>query len=393
MWLAIIATSLPAAEWSQWRGPERNGIAPAADIRTDWPVKGPKVAWRADVGTGFSSLAVADGRLFTMGNTADIDTVYCLDAETGEALWQASYAAALDPNLFEGGPTATPAVTGTDVVTYSRQGIVLCFDTASGEERWRTNLPETCELNVPTWGFSGSPVVHGDLVLLTAGSAGVALDRKTGAVRWKSDNSDDAGYATPVMATVDDQPLALILSGKALHAIDPLTGRQLWEHRWITRYGVNAADPLVQGNQAFLSSGYAKGSSLLTVSKEKATEEWRMRDLRNQMSPGVVIDGSVYAVDGDAGEDCRLKCIEFNTGAVHWEEPELGSATLIACGTQLIVLSGDGELLIAPASKAGFQPVARARVLTGKCWTPPALAEARLYCRNAEGAVVCLDLR
>ena len=353
--------SLPAADWPHWRGPDRTGVAPGATLRTDWPADGPPVLWRAEVGTGFASFAVADGRAFTLGNTADVDTISCLNAVTGELQWQESYAEPLDPNLFEGGPTATPAVAEGRVFTCSRQGIVLCLDAATGEQQWRTSLTEVCGVNVPSWGFSGSPVVWKDTLLLTVGSRGVALERATGAVRWQSDNSDDAGYATPVLATLDGREIALLLSGKAIHGVDPASGEQRWEHRWITRYGVNAADPLVQGNQVFLSSGYAKGSSLLTVMGDVVNEEWRMRALRNQMSPGVLLDGYVYAVDGDAGEDCRLKCVEFATGSVRWEAEGLGSATLIACGSQLIVLSGEGELVIAAASPVRFQPIARKR--------------------------------
>jgi outer membrane protein assembly factor BamB len=219
------------------------------------------------------------------------------------------------------------------------------------------------------------------------------LNQRSGDIVWKSDNSDDAGYATPVLTTLHEQSLALILSGKAIHAVDPATGTPRWEHRWITRYGVNAADPLLSGTDLFLSSGYAKGSSLLRISPTGAEEVWRTRDLRNQLSPGVLIDGHVYAVDGDAGEDCRLKCVEAATGVVRWEAEGLGSASLIACGPRLIILTGTGELVVDEVDSAAFRPLARAQILEGKCWTPPAFSDGRLYCRNAAGNVVCLDLR
>lgn len=381
------------ADWPQWRGPHRNGVVPALNLRNSWGESGPPVVWTAEVGTGFSAVSIADGRAYVLGNTADIDTVWCLDARTGDVIWQVSYAAPLDPNLFEGGPTSTPTCDGSDVFTFSRSGLALCLDALTGEERWRVDVPAECDVNVPSWGFAGSPVAVDDRVLLNAGSSGVALDRGSGQVRWKSDNSDDAGYATPVLTTLDGRQGALVLSGKALHAIDPASGEELWAHRWITRYGVNAADPLVQDDLIFVTSGYAKGTALLRATAAGAEELWRMRDLRNQMSPGVLLDGFVYAVDGDAGDDCRLKCVEFATGAVRWEESGLGSATLIASGKTLVILSEDGELVLAAASPDSFQPVARAEVLDGKCWTPPALADGHVYCRNAAGRVVCVDLR
>ncbi|MCA9054285.1 MAG: PQQ-binding-like beta-propeller repeat protein [Planctomycetaceae bacterium] len=391
--IGLGVTASPAADWPHWRGPNADGIAPVSELQFNWPDEGPRILWTAQVGTGFSAVSIAAGRAYTLGNTADIDTVWCLDAETGDVRWQASHAAPLDPNLFEGGPTATPTVDGERVFTFGRKGVAICYDADTGEELWNVSVPETCNVNVPTWGFSGSPVVTGEFVLLNAGSAGVALKRDTGAVVWMSDNSDDAGYATPRLTTFGEKPLALILSGKALHAVDPQSGTQQWEHRWITRYGVNAADPLVQGDRVFLSSGYAKGSSLLEVTPDSVGELWRTRDLRNQMSPGVLVDGFVYAVDGDAGDDCRLVCVEFESGDVRWEQPGLGSATLIASGSRLLILSDQGELVVAEASPEKYQEVSRGKVLSGKCWTTPALSDGRLYCRSAAGEVVCIDLR
>jgi outer membrane protein assembly factor BamB len=385
--------SVQAADWPHWRGPDHNGHAPAQTLRTDFPADSPPIVWRAQVGTGFSSLAVAAGKVFTLGNTADSDTVIALEAATGIRLWEASYPAPLDPNLFEGGPTATPTYFDGRLYTFSRQGWVHCLDADTSEILWRVNVAESCGVNIPSWGFAGSPVVDGDRLLLNAGSAGVALDRLTGAVLWKSDNSDDAGYSTPLLATLNDRRLVLLMSGKALHAVDPQTGEPAWEQRWITRYGVNAADPLVHNQQISLSSGYAKGTCLLWVETDGPTEVWRNRDLRTQMSPGVLVDGFLYAVDGDAGEDCRLRCLELATGTVRWEQPGLGSASLIACGPTLIVLGGTGELLLVAATPDEFRPLARGKVLEGKCWTAPALSDGRVYCRNAAGEVVCVDLR
>ncbi len=392
---AAWSSSLPGEEWPHWRGPARNGIAPAADLRVDWGESGPPVVWRGQVGTGFSSLAIAEGRLFTLGNAEETQTLWCLDAETGTVLWKYSSPEPLDPNLFEGGPTATPSVSDDAVFTFSRRGVALCCEAATGTVRWQVDVPARCGVNIPTWGFASSPVVVDDRVLLGAGRHGVALDRRTGEVLWQSDNEEDAAYATPVLAEWGGIPTALVLSAKSLHAVDLRSGALRWEHRWVTRYGVNAADPLIAGEAVWLSSGYAKGSALLRVAEDgtAAVEMFRTRELRNQMAPGVLIDGHVYAVDGDAGDACALKCLELTSGQVRWSEEGLGMATVMAVGDRLVVLTESGELLLAAATPQGFSPQARAAVLEGKCWTPPAFANGRLYCRNAAGEVVCLDLR
>ncbi|MEZ6068190.1 MAG: PQQ-binding-like beta-propeller repeat protein [Planctomycetaceae bacterium] len=391
--LALTTSQLTAADWPRWRGPHADGVvhdqdAPLTAAPNQWPE-----LWRADVGTGFSSLAVADGRVYTLGHRDEQETIWCLDATNGAVLWQHSYPEPLDPNLFEGGPTATPTVAAGKVLAISRQGQVHCLDAATGELLWRVELTKACEVNVPQWGFAGSPVVHGELVLLNAGSRGVALRLADGGVAWQSDNSDDAGYATPLLMRQGERTFALMLSGKALHAIDPATGNELWNYRWLTRYGINAADPIVTGDRVFLSSGYGKGSVLLQVQESGVEERWRSRELRNQMSPGVLVDGVVYAVDGDAGSDTLLKAIAIDSGATLWSRPGLGSATLIAVGNTLCVLSGEGELLLAPANPASWQPLAQKPLLTGKCWTPPAFADGVLYARNAAGTLVAVRLR
>ncbi len=390
-----VVSCLPAlgADWPQWRGPSRTGVVEESSLRTSWPAEGPPVVWQAEIGTGFSTLVVANGRAFALGNIDDTDILSCLDALTGTLHWRHTEPAPLDPNLFEGGPTASPTVAGDSVLTFSRKGIVLCHDVQTGQVRWRVDVPAVCSVNIPTWGFAGSPVVIGDRVLLNAGSCGVALSLENGAVLWQSDNSDDAGYATPLPVRLDDADGLLLLSGKMLHAVDPVSGRLQWEHRWITRYGVNAADPIVKGDRIWVSSGYGKGTALLELQDGQPKELWRTRELRNQMSPGVLIGEHVYAVDGDAGDDCRLVCLQFATGEVCWSTEGLGSGTLIAADGKLLILSDSGELVVAEASPESFRPLARARILEGKCWTAPVLANGRLYARNADGRTVCIDLR
>lgn len=391
--IVLVAPKLSGADdWPRWRGPEATGASSESRLRFDW-TDPPPVLWQAQVGTGFSSFAIAGGRVFTLGNADEKDTLFCFDVESGALQWQASFDEPLDPNLFEGGPTSTPLVHDGRVYTFSRQGRACCLDAATGAPVWERNVARELDLNVPGWGFASSPILHEGLLLLNAGSAGLALKPEDGAVVWKSDNSDDAGYATPVIAGPAASPVALILSGKSLNGVEPGSGKLLWQYRWITRYGINAADPLLSGDRLFLSSGYGKGSALLQLSSGEPKELWRSRELRNQLSPGIERADYVYAVDGDADEETALKCLKIETGEVVWSEPDLGSATLIAAGDKLLILSEQGELLAVPASPGGFSPLARMPLLTGKCWTPPALANGLLYARNAAGDVVCVDLR
>jgi len=391
---AIAALAAPgyADDWPRWRGPHGTGITDESGWLDRWPDAGPTIAWNAEVGTGFSSVVVAEGRAYTMGNADETDTVWCLDASTGATLWKHGYDAPLDPNLFEGGPTATPTIAGDRVYTSSRWGDVFCFDAATGEVAWTVNVHESAGVRVPGWGFAGSPVVYGDLLLLNAGDSGVALEAATGHVAWKSLDKD-CGYSTPVLLERDDAVQALLASSDSIVAVDAATGNEIWRYRWLTRFGLNAADPIVAGDRVFISSGYGKGCTLVDVSQDPPAEIWRTRELRNQFNSSVLIDGYLYGIDGDTTSDTALKCVELESGETQWSKEGFGSGSLIAAAGRLIVLGDGGELVVAPVSPEGFVPTAGANVLDDKCWTAPTLAGGRIYCRSAEGEIVCVDVR
>ncbi len=389
----LVSTPTAADDWPHWRGPQYNGISRETGWLDLWPDQGPPITWRARAGVGFSSFAAADGRLFTIGNTDDADTVWCLNAETGELIWKHAYPAPLDPNLFEGGPTSTPTISGDAVYTFSRRGDVFCLEAATGAVRWSTNVVDQTGVPIPAWGFASSPLVTDRFVVLNAGAAGMALDKRTGKVAWQSDPEEGA-YATPVPFLSEGGRLgALIVSATTLSAVNVDDGSERWQYRWLTRFGVNAADPLVAGARVFISSGYGKGAALLEPGAGEPDTHWKSRELRTQINPAVLIEGYLYGVHGDTTDIAALRCLELATGAVQWEHEGIGSGSVFAADGRLIVLTEKGELLVARASPDRFAPTARAVVLEGKCWTAPVLANGRIYCRNAAGDIVCVDVR
>ncbi len=379
-------------DWYRWRGPRLDGISTESDWKVQWPASGPPVAWKTPLGVGFSSVAIAQGRLYTMGNEEDHDTVHCLEAASGTAVWRHKYDAPLDDREFEGGPTATPTVDGDRVYTLSRQGLLFALDAATGRVCWSNDLRETTGLRVPGWGFSGSPLVHGDLLLLAVGEAGVAVNKSTGTLLWKSADKD-AGYTTPLPFQHAGQWYALIASGRNFHAVNIQTGEEWWRHRWVTSFGCNATDPIVLGDRVFLCSGYSRGAALLKLSDKEPEVLWSNKDLRAQFSSCVLIDGHLYGIDGDAPHKRSLKCLSFDSGEVRWSDDGIQAAALTASPGRLIIQGEQGELIIARVSPESLQPLARAQVLRGKCWTVPVLSNGRIYCRSAEGELVCLDVR
>ncbi|MEN9674289.1 MAG: hypothetical protein RIS76_185 [Verrucomicrobiota bacterium] len=389
--LILVQTAVIAGDWPQWRGPTRNGISSETGWRTDWPPDGPKVAWKARVGLGFSSFVVGGGRAYTLGHAEGQDTVFCFDAATGQSIWKHSYPAELGDKFFDGGTTGSPTLDSGRLFTLSRWGDVFCFDAATGKVMWTKNVLQETGARLPDWGFGGAPTVVGERVLLNVGEAGLALDRSSGALVWKS-GTKSAGYSTPLPIKQGTESVILLSSGQSYLAVKPNDGTPVWNIRWLTQYGVNAADPIVDGDRLFLSTGYGKGAGLFRLGSGDPELLWKGKSLRTQMNAAVLQAGYLFGVDGDTTEKAALKCVELATGTEKWSHPDFGSGGVILADGKLIALSGTGELMVAPASAEAFQPVARAQVVGGKTWTAPVLSHGRIYCRNSRGEVVCLDV-
>jgi outer membrane protein assembly factor BamB len=384
---------LVAEDWPQWRGPARNGISQEKGWADQWPKEGPPIAWKANVGLGFSSIVVGGGKVVTAGHANETDTVFCFDAVSGKELWKHSYPAELGDKYYEGGTTGTATIDGDRVFWLSRWGDLFCFDAGTGKIVWSRQLQKEEDARIPTWGFTGAPRVHEELLILNIGEAGMALEKKTGKTVWASAKKD-AGYSTPLLVQRDGQWQVLIANSEAYVAVDPATGKERWRMKWLTQYGVNAADPVPVGDRIFISSGYGKGAALFKpVAGGEPQVIWKSKVLRTQLNPAVLVGKFLFGVDGDTTEKGSLKCIEAETGVEKWKAPGFGSGAVSVADGKLIALSATGELMVAPAAPEDFKPTARAQVLGGKCWTVPVLANGLVYCRNSRGDIVAIDLR
>ncbi len=390
--LGKVAKSATAEDWYRFRGPNLDGISSETEWTHQWPPGGPNVLWRANVGTGFSSTPTSQGRLYTIGNEENVDTVYCINVETGEQIWAHSYASPTEPNEFEGGPTSTPTIDGDTVVTLSRSGDLFSFEKDTGKVNWSLNVPEAANVRVPAWGFAGSPLAHGDRLILNVGDAGVAVDRRSGQLAWASEDKE-SGYSSPIPYSIGSTEGVILGSARSYVAVDPKSGSELWRQRWLTTFGCNAADPIISGNQVFLSSGYNRGSGLLDISGGEPEVIWKHKEFQNQLSTSVLIDGYLYGASGDVDAGAELVCVKLESGELQWVADSVRVGGISAAGDRLILLSDSGELVIATASPEKFDILARHEVLDGKCWTAPVLSENRIYCRSARGEVACVDVQ
>lgn len=380
-----------AADWPNWRGANYDGISSETGWASTWPQEGPKVLWKLSIGTGFASIAVNNGQAYVMGNINDNDILYCLDAKTGKEIWKKSYPCPLFKKNHEGGPCATPTVEGNAVYTFSKNGDAIRFEAATGEIVWHKNLNKELGLKHPTWYFAGSPLLVENLVILNAGTQGVALKKSDGSVVWQS-GKGACGYATGVPFTVGGQKCIAMPVSRDVIGLNPATGKVIWQFPWKTSYDINAADVIISGDTVFISSGYNKGCALYKINGSDVTKIWQNKNMRNQVNSSVLWQGHLYGFDGQVGGKGKLTCLNFKTSEVKWSQGGMGTGSLMLADSKLIILGEMGKLVIAEASPEGFKELASAQVLTGKCWTVPVLANGRIYARNAAGQLVCVDV-
>ena len=357
-----------------------------------WPAEGPKQLWKASVGAGFSSVAVASGRLYTMGVVAGQETVWCLDVLTGQEVWKHPYPYVFKPQYYEGGSSVTPTVDGDHVYSIGQSGELNCFEAASGKVVWARNLPKELDVVVPMWGFASSPYIEGDLLILNAGTHGAALSKSTGKEIWTT-GKGPAGYSSAVPFIAEGRRAVAFLAAKEVVALETKTGQLLWQYPWKTEYDVNAADPVLDGSKVFISSSYGSGCALVQFNPLPPREVWRNKNMQSHFNSVVLLGGFLYGVDGEAGKPASFKCLDWQTGDVKWSYKGLGLGALTAADGKLIILSEKGELVIAEAVPSAFKPLARAQILGGKCWTTPVLANGRVFVRNSTGDMVCVDVK
>jgi outer membrane protein assembly factor BamB len=284
------------------------------------------------------------------------------------------------------------------VYTVGATGIMHClkFDAKgpAGEKVWRKDLLAEFGAKNLRWGVSFSPLVVGDLVYTNPGGPGgnslVALNKATGAVVWKAED-DEAGYSSPILATLAGRPQVVFFTARGLVAVTPDRGEVLWRYGWETEYNANIATPITAGDYVFVSSGYGRGCGVVKVEASgTALSAARVYDkprMCTHFSTCVRLGDYLYGFHNDV-----LRCLEFRTGEVRWSQRGFGKGSVLIADGKLIILGEKGKLALAEATPEGYREKSSFRLFKDRCWTVPILADGRLYARD-ESRVVCLDLR
>jgi outer membrane protein assembly factor BamB len=390
-WCSLLAAGVSAvalaADWPQFLGPLRNGTSPAGV--SEATLRNPRPLWRKDVGEGFSAPVVAGDKLILFHRVANDEVVECLNATTGDRIWRFAYATGYRDDFgFDPGPRGTPAIADGKVYSFGAEGVLHALDLATGKKIWRVDTHAKFGVRKGYFGAAASPLVDGGAVYVNVGGpngAGlVAFDAATGNVRWTATN-DDAGYSSPIAATVEGVKSILCLTRAGLVAADPATGKVRFQFPWRSRNNasVNAAVPIVTGNLIFLSASYGTGAVLLKAASNQLTQVWASDEsLSNHYASSVYKDGYVYGFHGRQEYGQSLRCIELNTGKVQWDMDGYGAGTVTLLGDMLFVVRESGEAVLARANPKAFAPLSKAQLLPGVLRSYPAIAGGKIFVRN-----------
>jgi outer membrane protein assembly factor BamB len=311
-------------------------------------------------------------------------------------LWTQRWNAAYSPGDDTGdGPRSTPTWDQGRLYALGATGELRCLDANSGSVIWGKNILSDNQAPNLQWGVAGSPLIVDDKVVVLPGGANnksvVAYNKMTGAPVWKS-LSDQQAYVSPMLVELGGRRQILIVSASRVLAVVPETGALLWSYPWDTSMGINVSQPIiVDKNHFFISSGYGKGAALVEVKGSgqnfTATTIWENVNMKNKFNSSVLYNGYVYGLD-----EGILTCLDVNTGDRKWKGGRYGYGQLVMASGHLIVATEDGDLALVKASPDAHQEVVRFAAIEGKTWNHPAIADGRLFVRNAE-EMAAFDLR
>jgi hypothetical protein len=401
--LLLLTPPALAADWPQWRGPNRDEISTETGLLKSWPKEGPKLLWTySDLGIGFSGPAVVGEHLYCMGARDTAEYLICLSVKDGSQVWATKVGARLD-NGWGDGPRSTPTVDGDSIYALGGQGDLVCTD-LKGNIRWQTNLPKDLKGGKPGWGYTESVLIDGDKLLCTPGDAQgtfAALDKKTGKPIWRSKElTDRAAYSSFVIATIGNVKQYINRTGSGEAAVAADDGKLLWKSDVAQNRTAVIPTPVVSGNQVYVTSGYGAGCGLLELTpnsgKFDVKSAYTNKTMTNHHGGVVLLDKHIYGFSDAGGWTCQ----ELESGKSKWQSRKLdkGSVTY-ADGHLYCYGERDGTCVLVAATPKEWKEDGRFTIpqqtkqerRKGKIWTHPVVANGRLYLRDQD-LLFCFDV-
>ena len=394
---ASTSPSAASADWPQWRGPDRNGIAKETGLLKAWPAAGPPVVWSiGNIGEGYGSISIKGDRIFVQGVKDKQSSVFCLNRADGKIVWVAALGARLGQDRGPG-PRGTPTVDGDQLYALAENGELACLKATDGSIVWRRNILKDFGGRNPKWLISESPLVEANNVIVTPGGEGasiVALDKLTGKTVWKTKElSDEAGYSSCLAVDIQGVRTIVGFTGNAGVGVRASDGKLMWRYEKVSNRTANITTPVFYDNKVFYTSGYDTGCALLSLKAQggevKADEIYFNREMMNHHGGVVLIDGYVYGFN-----NAILSCIEFATGRTVWRDRSVGKGTLTFADGHLYLLSENNVAGLAEATPTGYKETGRFQIADQgwPSWAHPVVCAGKFYIRN-QGTLTCYDVK
>jgi outer membrane protein assembly factor BamB len=392
--LLLVVMMLPvqaqraSSDWTQWRGPSRDGAAPAPADPKAWPEKLTQ-KWKVEVGTGYATPLVVGNRIYQFSRQGEREVMSGLDADTGKVLWQTGYDAPFtmhSATVQHGpGPKSTPAFASGRLYSIGMTGIVTAYDAASGKQVWQK--PGTMPVPMFTT-HAFSPLVDGGQVIFHVGGhndgALTAYDANTGAVKW-SWKGDGPGYGSPILADIDGTRQIITITQGKLVGVDASNGALLWERPFVISNFTNSVTPVMHG-RTLIVSGNGEPTRALAIAKraDKWVTDvvWENADIPLRMSDAVVVGDVLFGLT--TRNSGQYFAVDAATGKTLWtsEGRQAGHAAIARSGELFLSLEDDGELIVARNSKTGFEPLHRYKVSDAATWTQAAYSGNRVLVKD-----------
>jgi outer membrane protein assembly factor BamB len=398
MVLALAVTAASAQEWTQWRGPARDGSVSEKNVPAAWP-ESLKQSWRVEVGEGYSSPVVAAGRVFIHGRRDPEEIVTGINLADGKVVWQQKYQSEFKKNQYAvemaKGPHATPLVAGNRLFTLGVTGILNAWDTATGKLLWTRDFSKAIDTSKLFCGTAASPLlVDGRLVVQIGsdihGGQMLALNPASGATEWEW-RGPGPGYASPVVIEVGGAKQIVTMTEGSIVGVDAKAGKELWTVPFPDEWHENIATPLWTGAQLIVS-GTRQGTHAYTLKqtggKWEATEIWKNPDIAMYMSSPVFGDGLIYG--HSSKKKGQFFAIDAKTGAVRWttEGREGEHASLLLTPQHVLFLTNGADLIVAKRDTPAFAVERRYEVAQAATWAMPVLLGSNILVRDATGLML-----
>src|SRR5262249_47853617 len=396
--LRLLAAQTPVAvDWPQWRGPSRDGVSKESGLMQQWPPSGPPRLWlTSNLGAGYGSVAIQGDRIFVQSLVGRQSAVASLNRADGKTVW--SRAVGGGGNNDRGpGPRGTPTVDGDRVYVLTENGDLACLRAQDGTPLWQRNILRDFNARNISWDISESPLVDGNNLIVTPGGRGagvVALDKMSGKTVWTSKElSDEAGYASVIVADVEGVRTLMTLTSQAGVGIRASDGKLMWRYPRVANSTANIATPIFHDNKVFYSSDYGTGGALLGLTAQggevKAHEIYFTREMKNHHGGVLLVNGYLYGFNSTI-----LTCLEFATGKMLWRDRSVGKGSLTYADGHLYILSEDNVVGLVEASPAGYREKGRFRIADQglPSWAHPVVSGGNLYIRN-QGTLASYDIR